>query len=83
MLDRRGFLKTVGAGGLLALMGAKPSASAPTIAISPLPVRWPHYVDTIAIDGSSGLDLEWLEEGDADYARSSRTRAPAGRPRSW
>ena len=64
MLDRRGFLKTVGAGGLLALMGAKPSASVPTIAISPLPVRWPHYVDTIAIDGSSGLDLEWLEEGD-------------------
>ena len=78
MLDRRGFLKTVGAGGLLALMGAKPSASAPTIAISPLPVRWPHYVDTIAIDGSSGLDLEWLEEGDADYARELENARACG-----
>ena len=78
MLDRRGFLKTVGAGGLLALMGAKPSASVPTIAISPLPVRWPHYVDTIAIDGSSGLDLEWLEEGDADYARELENARACG-----
>jgi len=76
MLDRRDFLKALGAGGLLALTGAKPSTA--TIPTPPVRGGWPHYAGTIAVDGSSGLDLEWLQEGDPAYAKELENARACG-----